>query len=168
MTITKLLNFHLVPKAHAATGNFSVNIGDETKSRVAINTDLGSFVSKSFSAVLLVAGLATFMYLVYGGIQWISSGGDKGKLEEARSKITNGIIGLAIVASAWAVYCPRSSRFINWQTRKCCHYQYWHAHSRSSPRSYRRLCSSSLYVPHLGRYPVDYFWWRQRQDSRST
>ena len=98
------MNFNLVSKVQAATGNFSVNIGDETKSRVAINTDLGSFVSKSFSAVLLVAGLATFMYLVYGGIQWISSGGDKGKLEEARSKITNGIIGLAIVASAWAVY----------------------------------------------------------------
>lgn len=85
-------------------GSFSVNIGDETKSRVAINTDLGSFVSKSVSAVILVAGLATFMYLLYGGIQWISSGGDKGKIEEARNKITNGIIGLAIVASAWAVY----------------------------------------------------------------
>lgn len=87
-----------------ATGSFSVNIGDETKSRVAINDSLGSFVERSFSAVILVAGLATFMYLVYGGIQWISSGGDKGKLEEARSKITNGIVGLAIVASAWAVY----------------------------------------------------------------
>lgn len=87
-----------------ATGSFNINLGDETSSRVAINTDLGSFVSRTFSAIILVAGLATFMYLIYGGIQWISSGGDKGKLEEARAKITNGIIGLAIVASAWAVY----------------------------------------------------------------
>ena len=85
-------------------GSFNINIGDETKSRVAINTDLGSFVSKSFSAVILVAGLATFMYLVYGGLSWIMAGGDKGKLEEARAKITNGIVGLAIVASAWAIY----------------------------------------------------------------
>ncbi len=88
----------------AASSSFSVNIGDETKSRVAVNTDLGSFVSKVFSAVILVAGLATFGYLIYGGLQWIMSGGDKGKLEEARAKITNGIIGLAVVASAWAVY----------------------------------------------------------------
>ncbi len=88
----------------ATSGSFAVNIGDETKSRVAINTDLGSFVSKSFSAVILVAGLATFMYLVYGGLSWIMAGGDKGKLEEARAKITNGVIGLAIVASAWAIY----------------------------------------------------------------
>lgn len=88
----------------AASGSFSVNIGDEVKSRVAVNDSLGSFVSKSFSAILLVAGLATFLYLVYGGVQWIGSGGDKGKLEDAKNKITNGIIGLAVVASAWAVY----------------------------------------------------------------
>jgi hypothetical protein len=98
--------FYLLSPHHAlaATGSFSVNIGDETKSRVAINTSLGSFVSKSFSAIILVAGLATFMYLIYGGISWILSGSDKGKMEEAKSKITNGIIGLAIVASAWAIY----------------------------------------------------------------
>lgn len=101
----RLYDFHLVQTAHAATsGSFSVNIGDETKSRVTINTDLGSFVSKSFSAVILVAGLATFMYLIYGGLSWIMAGGDKGKLEEARAKITNGIVGLAIVASSWAIY----------------------------------------------------------------
>lgn len=102
--LSPLLSLLSPTLVHAATGSFSVNIGDETKSRVSINDSLGSFVSRSFSAVILVAGLATFMYLIYGGIQWISSGGDKGKLEEARSKITNGIVGLAIVASAWAVY----------------------------------------------------------------
>lgn len=99
------LSYFFFPSVtHAAGGSFTVNVEDEVKSRVAINQDLGTFVSKSFSAVILVAGLATFMYLVYGGVQWIMSGGDKGKLEEARAKITNGVIGLAIVASAWAVY----------------------------------------------------------------
>lgn len=86
------------------TSSFNIDIGSETSSRVAINSSLGSFVSRSFSAIILVAGLATFMYLVYGGIEWIMSGGDKGKLEGARSKITNGVIGLAIVASSWAIY----------------------------------------------------------------
>ena len=107
LTTLSLLITHyslLIPIAHAAGGSFSVNVEDEVKSRVAINDSLGSFVSKTFSAVLLVAGLATFMYLVYGGIEWVMSGGDKGKLEAARGKITNGVIGLAIVASAWAVY----------------------------------------------------------------
>lgn len=88
----------------ATSGSFNIGLGDEVKSRVAINTDLGSFVSKSISAIIMVAGLATLMYLILGGVQWIMSGGDKGKLEEAKSRITGGIIGIAIVASAWAVY----------------------------------------------------------------
>ncbi|HBD02531.1 MAG: hypothetical protein UX38_C0001G0042 [Microgenomates group bacterium GW2011_GWC1_46_16] len=87
-----------------AAESFRINIDDQVKSRVAINDTLGVFVQKSFSAVILVAGLATFMYLVLGGVQWIMAGGDKGKLEEARNRITNGLIGLAIVASAWAIY----------------------------------------------------------------
>lgn|SRR3989339_1614180 len=99
------ISYFLSPKpALAAPGSFNIDVGSQVQSRVAINQDLGTFVQKSFSAVILVAGLATFMFLAYGGVQWIMSGGDKGKLEEARSKITNGIIGLAIVASAWAVY----------------------------------------------------------------
>ena len=41
--------------------------------------------------------------LVWGGIQWIMSGGDKAKTEEARNRITAALVGLAIVASAWAI-----------------------------------------------------------------
>lgn len=88
----------------ATSGSFNVNLGDEVKSRVAINTDLGTFVSKSISAIIMVAGLATFMYLIYGGVSWITAGGDKGKIEDARNKIINGVIGLTIVVSAWAIY----------------------------------------------------------------
>ncbi len=87
-----------------APSSFNINIGDQVKTRVAVNDTLGTFVEKSFSAVILVAALASFLYMVYGGVQWITSGGDKGKLEEARGKLTNSVIGLAIVASAWAIF----------------------------------------------------------------
>lgn len=87
-----------------AAGSFSIDLGSEVKSRVAVNSDLGTFVSKSISAVIMVAGLATFIYLIYGGVEWITSGGEKGKLEEARNRITNAILGLAIVAGAWAIF----------------------------------------------------------------
>lgn len=99
-----LILYTYVPLSHAQGGSFSINVDDQVKDRVAINEDLGTFVSRTFSAIILVAGLATFMYLVYGGVQWIMSGGDKTKLEEARAKITQSIVGLGIVASAWAVY----------------------------------------------------------------
>ena len=87
-----------------ATGSFNVDLGSQVSSRVAINSDLGSFISKGFSAVIIVAGIATFAYMVYGGVQWVMSGGEKDKLNEAKSKITQAVVGLAVVASAWAVF----------------------------------------------------------------
>jgi hypothetical protein len=54
--------------------------------------------------LLLISGLLVFFYLVLGGTEWIMSGGDKGKIENARSRIINAFIGLAIVAIAWAIY----------------------------------------------------------------
>ena len=87
----------------ATAGSFNIDVGSQVQSRVAINQDLGTFVQKSFSAVILVAGLATFMFLIWGGIQWITSGGDKGKLEEAKGAITNGLIGLAVLAASYVI-----------------------------------------------------------------
>jgi hypothetical protein len=39
-----------------------------------------------------------------GAISWITSGGDKGKIEDARNKITAAVIGILILASAWALF----------------------------------------------------------------
>jgi hypothetical protein len=66
--------------------------------------DLGTYVSSIVGVALSVAALAAFIFLVFGGIQWITAGGDKGKIEEARNRITNAIIGLAIVAASWAIF----------------------------------------------------------------
>jgi hypothetical protein len=66
--------------------------------------DLGTYVSSIVGVALSVAALAAFIFLVLGGIQWITAGGDKGKIEEARNRITNAIIGLAIVAASWAIF----------------------------------------------------------------
>ncbi|RJR26049.1 hypothetical protein C4578_00205 [Candidatus Microgenomates bacterium] len=62
-----------------------------------------SFVSGAIRLLLVVAALAFFFMLVVGGIQWIFSGGDKAATESARKKITNALIGLAIVFAAWAI-----------------------------------------------------------------
>lgn len=65
--------------------------------------DLGKFVSNAAGVALIIAAILVFVFLIWGGIQWIASGGDKGKTEEARNRITAALVGLAIVAAAWAV-----------------------------------------------------------------
>lgn len=72
--------------------------------RISPINDLGVFVSRIASLFLMIAALATFLYLILGGIKWITASGDKGKLEEARTTITQALIGLAITAAAWAIF----------------------------------------------------------------
>lgn len=66
-------------------------------------TDVGQLVSAVVGTLLILAALMAFLFLIMGGIQWITSGGDKTHMEEARNKITHAIVGLIIVGAAWAV-----------------------------------------------------------------
>lgn len=65
---------------------------------------LGRLIELGAGAVLVVGGVAVLLYLILGGFNWITAGGDKAKVESARAMITQGIIGLAILASVFAVY----------------------------------------------------------------
>ncbi len=52
----------------------------------------------------LIIGAVFFLFiLIIGAIQWISSGGDKTALEEAKHKITNAIVGIIILFSVFAI-----------------------------------------------------------------
>ena len=66
-------------------------------------TDVGKLISGLIGIAMLLAALAVFIYLIWGGFEWITSGGDKAGVENARNKITAALIGLVIVASAWAI-----------------------------------------------------------------
>lgn len=66
-------------------------------------TELGTLISAAVGTIMILAALIAFLYLILGGIQWITSGGDKAAMEAARNKITHAIVGLIIVGAAWAI-----------------------------------------------------------------
>ncbi len=65
--------------------------------------DFGSLLNAVLSFVMVIAALLVFFYLIWGGIEWITSGGDKGKTESARNKITSAVIGLIVLAASFAI-----------------------------------------------------------------
>jgi len=67
-------------------------------------TIIGKLVSSIGGLFFIFAFCLTFLYLLTGGVSWLTSGGDKSKLENARDKITNALVGLVIVAAAYAVF----------------------------------------------------------------
>ncbi len=66
-------------------------------------TDVGQLISAAVGTILILAALLAFVFLILGGLQWITSGGDKAAMETARNKITHAIVGLIIVGAAWAI-----------------------------------------------------------------
>ena len=54
-------------------------------------------------AAIGFAVLLTLFYLIWAGISWITSEGDKTKLQQARSKITYAIIGLLLILFSFAI-----------------------------------------------------------------
>jgi len=59
--------------------------------------NLGPIVAGILNAVFIIAIVAALAYLVYGGVKWIISEGDKSKVQDARSHIVAAVIGLIIV-----------------------------------------------------------------------
>lgn len=54
--------------------------------------------------ILIVVGIVlAVLFLIWGGIRWIMSGGDKGKVDQARATITASIVGLIISLLAYFI-----------------------------------------------------------------
>ena|SRR3972149_1618996 len=68
-----------------------------------VQSDFGKFLGRTIGFVFMLAGLAAFIYLIWGGIQWITSGGDKSAVEAAQHRIQAALLGLLIVFATWAI-----------------------------------------------------------------
>jgi len=61
-------------------------------------------ILKSGITLILIAGSVIFFFiLTSGGLKWLSSSGDKVKLESAQKQISSGFVGLVILLSSFAI-----------------------------------------------------------------
>ena len=88
--------------AQDAVGAGDINLTPAGYTGVSDLTIAG-IISGLVILVLVIAALLAFFFLIYGGIKWITSGGDKEQTAAAQSTLTSAIIGLAIVFSTWAI-----------------------------------------------------------------
>lgn len=67
------------------------------------SADIGPVISSVVTILLIAAALIALFFLILGGIRWITSGGDKSKVESARNTIIAAIIGLIIALLAFFI-----------------------------------------------------------------
>lgn len=61
----------------------------------------GGLVGKIITVAFIIATVIALAFLIYGGIRWITSGGDKTGVETARNTIVAALVGLVIVFLAY-------------------------------------------------------------------
>lgn len=66
-------------------------------------TDLGKLLSNTLALLFFFAALLAFVFIVIGGIQWITAGGDAKAATAARDRITAAVVGLLVVVAAFAI-----------------------------------------------------------------
>lgn len=61
------------------------------------------FVGNSVVALMVLASLVALGFLIYGGVKWIMSEGDKTAVENARNTIVGAVIGLVVVFLSYLI-----------------------------------------------------------------
>lgn len=63
-------------------------------------SDVLTFIIRFF---FVVAGVAALIYLLWGALAWVISGGDKAGVEKARDKIVAAIVGVLLIVVVVAI-----------------------------------------------------------------
>lgn len=99
LTTTASTYFILASNAFA-----QVNLSPGTPEQgIKPNTNPQFIITNAISIVFIIAILLVLFFLIWGAFDWITSGGDKEKVAQARKKIMAALIGLIILALAFVI-----------------------------------------------------------------
>lgn len=63
----------------------------------------GLYFVMLWNAAISLGGVITLLYFIWGAIDWITAGGDSGKLKSARDKMIHAFIGMFILAFSFII-----------------------------------------------------------------
>lgn len=62
-----------------------------------------ALIPRAINLMLFIVGILAIIMLIYGGIRYVLSGGDAGKVKDAKNTILYAIVGLVIAILGYAV-----------------------------------------------------------------
>lgn len=84
-------------------GYVSAAAGVDNIGGVATLRGLEGIFQNIIGSLLFVAGIILFIMLIFGGVRFITSGGDPKGLESAKKTITYAVIGVILVAMGYLI-----------------------------------------------------------------
>ena len=98
----KLAKIGLAVGTFAASAQFA--LAADIKKIPIFEGGIMELISNIIQWILIFAGVIAVMYLVYGGLMYITAGGEAEKASKGRVAITNAIIGIIIIMASFAIY----------------------------------------------------------------
>jgi len=88
-----------------AFAQINLNLDYPTFAGIDLNTNqnLNQIVAWLYYFIIGIAGLAAFVMIVWGGIQWLTSGAIPSQASEARDKLRAAILGLLLVLASFLI-----------------------------------------------------------------
>ena len=82
-----------------------ITIGDGIygENKGATQKPIPKLVGAYIKVFLALLGIALTMIIVFAGYLWLTAGGNEEQVKKARAWITNGIVGMIITMSAYAI-----------------------------------------------------------------
>jgi len=97
--------YGITAKAQGTGGSLDLGGGRDIAPVPLIGADgLPSFLNNAINLILIVAGIAAVAYLIWGGLTYITAGGDSERAAKGRTAITNAVIGVIIIMGSLAIY----------------------------------------------------------------
>ena len=67
-------------------------------------TQIGKLAANLLVIATIGGSILLFIYLIMGGLQWLTSGGDQKATSAARDRITSAVTGLLIILAVWGIF----------------------------------------------------------------
>ena len=83
-------------------GNFEPPVGNWVPTANAAN-QFENILSIIIGIMTVVGGIYFIFVFITAAFEWMTAGGDKNKLQRAQQRMLQGVIGLVIIVSAYAI-----------------------------------------------------------------
>jgi hypothetical protein len=105
LTTVLALSLAVVGTASAATSSItSKDLGLEYGAATGLgSTDIRTTVATIIKTAMSLLGIVAVVIVLIGGFKWMTAGGNEDQVGEAKKWIFSGVIGLAIILSAYAL-----------------------------------------------------------------
>lgn len=92
-----------MPKSSGGITNPAVGaLGDNPDLAMSGSITLTYFIL-IWKTIINLGGLLLILYFIWGAVDWITSGGDSGKIASARNKIIQAVIGMILLAFSFVI-----------------------------------------------------------------